>query len=426
MVVKKSSKKIVTANENRLRTNIIFFNVIVLIGFGFLMDTPKEIIMGLHKIITTKDTLITDYIMIGGIGATFVNAGLLMLIFTLILKYYKITINGTSYAALFIVAGFSMFGKNIVNVWPIVLGVFLYSKVQKEKFSKYIYIAIFGTALAPMFTEILFFEGFNLFFRIPLAISLSIMIGFFLPALSTHFLKVHQGYNLYNVGFTAGIIGTVFMAILKSYGFSTKSALIWSTGNNELFAGLLYFMFSVMIMIGIYIDRHKLLSRLKATWKYSGRLVTDLITLEGTSITLINMGLLGIFATSYILLINGDLNGPTMGGILTICGFGAFGKNLKNIPPIFLGVALGAWTSVWEINDPAVQLAALFATSLAPISGQFGILFGILAGFIHSSVVLTVGTLHGGLNLYNNGFSAGIVAAVIVPIIEVFRKDETD
>jgi hypothetical protein len=30
---------------------------------------------------------------------------------------------------------------------------------------------------------------------------------------------------------------------------------------------------------------------------------------------------------------------------------------------------------------------------------------------------LSVGYLHAGLNLYNNGFAAGIVAAVLVPVI---------
>jgi len=30
---------------------------------------------------------------------------------------------------------------------------------------------------------------------------------------------------------------------------------------------------------------------------------------------------------------------------------------------------------------------------------------------------MTVGSLHAGLNLYNNGFAAGIVASVLVPVI---------
>ena len=68
-------------------------------------------------------------------------------------------------------------------------------------------------------------------------------------------------------------------------------------------------------------------------------------------------------------------------------------------------------------GDPSIQLAALFGTTLAPIAGRFGWHWGIVAGFIHSSAAQSVGVLHAGLNLYNNGFAAGIVAAVLVPVI---------
>ncbi len=73
------------------------------------------------------------------------------------------------------------------------------------------------------------------------------------------------------------------------------------------------------------------------------------------------------------------------------------------------------------MTDPALQLAALFGTGLAPFAGRFGWGGGILAAFIHMSVVLNVGGLHGGLNLYNNGFSAGIVAMILLPIFERLR-----
>ena len=111
-----------------------------------------------------------------------------------------------------------------------------------------------------------------------------------------------------------------------------------------------------------------------------------------------------------------------MGGILTIIGFGAFGKHLRNVVPVIGGVYLGSLVKVWNIYDPSVQLAALFGTALAPISGQFGWQYGVLVGFLHSSMALNTGILHGGLNLYNNGFSAGILALIIVPVIETFKK----
>ena len=43
---------------------------------------------------------------------------------------------------------------------------------------------------------------------------------------------------------------------------------------------------------------------------------------------------------------------------------------------------------------------------------------GLLAGYLHSSVALNVGIVYGGMNLYNNGFAGGIVAILLVPVIQ--------
>jgi len=64
-----------------------------------------------------------------------------------------------------------------------------------------------------------------------------------------------------------------------------------------------------------------------------------------------------------------------------------------------------------------MQIAGLFGTTLAPISGVFGWPFGILAGLLHSAVVQYSGAVVGGVNLYNNGFSGGLVALVLYPIL---------
>jgi hypothetical protein len=82
-----------------------------------------------------------------------------------------------------------------------------------------------------------------------------------------------------------------------------------------------------------------------------------------------------------------------------------------------VGVALGAYGMKHTPNYPSLQLAGLFGTTLAPIAGHFGPLFGILAGFIHSALVLQTGGPVAGLNLYNNGFSGGLIAIVLYPTI---------
>ena len=151
-------------------------------------------------------------------------------------------------------------------------------------------------------------------------------------------------------------------------------------------------------------------------------LVSRNTAITGFGATLINMAITGLMAIAYILFVGGDLNGPTIGGILTVIGFGAFGKHPRNILPIFGGIYLATLSKTVAANDAVMVLAALLGTTLAPIAGKYGWFWGVTAGFIHCSAVQSVVVLHGGLNLYNNGFAAGIVAAVLIPVIEMAKE----
>jgi hypothetical protein len=394
-----------------------------LIIFGFIIDSARNIIKGLRRILQEPDILITDYIGVGGMGASFVNAGLVALISILILYMLKINITGAATSAIWLMTGFSLFGKNIFNIWFIIAGVWLYSRYQKDKFSKYIFIAMFGTSLAPLVTQVMFSTGLPKIVSIPLGIIIGLGVGFVLPPLGAYLMRVHQGFNLYNVGFTAGIVGTMTISVFKSYGLEVEQRFVWTSGNNIILGSFLSILFLSMIILSLIIDKN-VYKKYMNLFNYTGRLVSDFIILEGFAPALFNMGVNGTFATAYVILAGGDLNGPTIGGVFTIVGFSAFGKHLKNMLPIFAGVFLGSITKTWAINDPSILMAALFGTTLAPIAGTFGWKWGIIAGFLHSSVVLNVGFLHGGVNLYNNGFSGGIVAATLIPIIEALRKDE--
>ena len=336
-----------------------------------------------------------------------------------IVKLSHASISGPTIACVFLMSGFSMFGKNIANIWPIILGVYLFSRFQDENFSKYVYIALYGTALSPMITAVAI-EAVGFWAKLIAVMLFGTIIGFLLPPLATYCLRVHQGYNLYNVGFAAGLVGTLLVSVMKSFGFEISTTLMWTYENDWRVVAYILLLSLTLLLTGLFSVKNK--SDIRRIYRHSGRLVADFIILDGLPVTLFNMGTLGIAATAYILLTGGTINGATLGGILTIIGFGAFGKHLRNILPIMGGVYLGSLVKTWNVNDPSVQLGALFGTSLAPISGQFGWQYGVLVGFLHSSMVLNTGILHGGLNLYNNGFSAGILALIIVPVIETFKK----
>ncbi|NLG81626.1 MAG: DUF1576 domain-containing protein [Bacilli bacterium] len=157
-------------------------------------------------------------------------------------------------------------------------------------------------------------------------------------------------------------------------------------------------------------------------FKETGKLMSDYLSKYGFSITMINMGFTGLLSLGYVLLVGGKLNGPVTGAILVVIGFSAMGKHPKNVFPILLGVGIGAVTKIWNINDTSIILAALFGTSLAPLAGEFGFFVGLVASYIHLSVTVNVVSLHGGLNLYNNGFASGLVVAFLYPIIRTFSR----
>jgi hypothetical protein len=138
------------------------------------------------------------------------------------------------------------------------------------------------------------------------------------------------------------------------------------------------------------------------------------------------MALTGGLGLAYVLAVGADLNGPTMGGILAMTGFGAAGKHPANTAPVMLGVWLGTLWQPGAAAEPALVLAALFGTTLAPVAGRFGGFWAAVAGFLHLAAALAVGENASGLNLYNNGFAAGIVAAVLVPALRARRRGGAD
>lgn len=144
------------ALSDRCKLFVLSFYAASFIVFGFLIDTPEAILRGMIDIITTRGALLTDYIGIGGMGAAFVNAGLLALSASFVYYLSGTEITGASVACVILVLGFGLFGKNVLNIWSIVIGVMLYSKFRNEPFSLYINTAFLGTALAPIFSEILF------------------------------------------------------------------------------------------------------------------------------------------------------------------------------------------------------------------------------------------------------------------------------
>lgn len=388
---------------------------------AFILDSPMEILTGLKKIILSPDILISDYVEIGGIGASLINSALTSLFALFILVFIGVKPNGSTIMSLWLICGFSFFGKNIFNIWPIIIGVYLYSRYQKEPFLNYSLVAMLSTTLAPTVSQLSFTNYFSKPIGIILGYIIGILTGFILAPISSHCIKVHNGYNLYNVGFSAGIYATLLMAILRALGIEFESRMLWNTESNFIFAILLLILSIYLIILGIY-KNSSINKDFLSLIKQPGRLVSDFYISFGNT-CYFNMGILCLLSTILVLSLKSNLNGPTIAGIFTIVGFGAFGKHPVNVIPIIIGAILGALINISPINSPSLILSILFSTALAPVAGKFGYKIGILAGFLHVNMVTNIGYLHGGLNLYNNGLAAGFVAMILIPVINVFKEE---
>ena len=411
---------------NKLKGNELklfcIFTMILLFIISFSVSSPAQIVEGMITIVLSRDTLITDYFELASYGAAFFNAALVMGMAIGMLHRLKMPFTGLSMAVIFINVGFALFGKNPINVLPIVIGTWLYAKMHKAPMNRYIYTALFGSCLSPLVTEMGYLLPFSASINFVLAIVIGIFIGFILPPLAMHTASMHMGYNLLNMGFAAGLLAFVIVCVLSSIGLACNSVHIWKEGRPIALVIGLYAYFLLTALLGFWLNG-KSFKGLMHLLRHPGRAVADFVMMDGEGATLINMGLVGAFSVTYILLIKGDLSGPVIGAILTAYGFGAFGVHIRNYPPVLLGVFLSTFINNYTPDTPGIQLAAVFASGLAPIAGQFGPIAGIIAGMLHAAVVMCSGALYGGLNLYNNGFSTGLVAIIMVPMIESFMKN---
>lgn len=389
---------------------------------GLLLDDPGNILPGLYRIITMQDLLITDYVYIAGPGAALINAAAVTIITVCLIKFSRNHFNGFSLVEIGLMAGFSLFGKNFVNIWPIIFGTWLYARYQKEPFSKHVTVALLATSLAPLVS----YMGLGSIHKsIPLGVFSGIVVGFLLPSLSAYTYKVQNGMNLYNMGFACGLLAMMIVPILTAFGDTPDSALYWAQGYNLPFGLAIGGLCLALIMLGLTatgVPAWAVWAGYRRLLHTTGRSPSDYLRMFGPGPVLVNTGVNGIAGILYILIVGGSLNGPTLGGIFTIMGFSAFGKHLCNIVPVMIGVALGAYGMHQTPDYPSLQLAGLFGTTLAPIAGHFGWPYGILAGFIHSALVLQTGGPVAGLNLYNNGFSGGLIAMVFYPIVTAIGK----
>ena len=408
-----------------------------------------QLIPGFLTICSRPSQFTMDYFELGTLGGAFLNTAMVALACCLMLKISNAKCNGLTVAAYWLTVGFATFGMTFTNIWPFFFGTWVYSRIKKVKFGTVANMAMFSTALAPFASELMVrYPGLEAHGFTPAgvlgAIALGIFVGCVMPPLIAHIPTFHLGFDLYSAGPAAGFLAFLLYCILyRSPGIEVPTNTHLGEGYKAFVNCFFFLVFLLCILTGIWMDKTSL-HRYTKLLKHHGH-KTDFTSEFGIPVTLINMGIYGFFILLYYNLVHGfvfadgavtftaaKFTGATMGAIMCMFAFVAQGAQPATVFPVAVGYAIASLlpfgaayfglveTQNWNLCTQAILVGMCFASGLAPISGKYGFLAGAAAGALHATLVMSVPLWHGGFCLYNGGFTDGVVAFLLVPVLDRF------
>ena len=460
MIRKNKNEAIRTRDDARMSCYMLFLSCYFLLCSLAAMLILKEenFFSSLFKLLLSPSRLVTDYFALGSIAATFFNVGICGLIANALIRFSRLPITATAFAAYLLVVAHGFYGLNFLNLWLPMLGVLLFCLVRHRPISENAHIMLFATALAPFVSDLLFAYplpdrdalGFSVI-GLVLSCLLCVFSGFFAPALLPGTTAMHRGYNMYKAGLALGLLGLFLYSFLYPSLGIKEPALSLTAGMHTprlfsaegIFAeGCLLILFAITLLFGFILN--------KKTFRGYGALMrasgygTDFYHLHGVGLCLVNFGVYGASLLVYFnlvfalpLLIPGlpaavCFTGPTVGVIFAALSFCADGQNVRNVAPIALGYfalfAVCAAFSLllgrpvaWTLGTQSYVNGFAFATGLCPFAGKYGKRFGTLAGFLCATICTVTDEMHGGFVLYNGGFTAGLTALILICLLDFYH-----
>ncbi len=412
--------------------------------------TGSLLAVDFYRILTSPCPLVTDYFGVGSMPATFLNAGLCGLTMWAFMALLPGPSHVNTLAGYFLVISHAFYGLNFLNMWPCFFASFLYLKLNHLDFNENLHICMFTTCFSPFVSELLFRYTLDEWYPglvkvtgggVFLTICFVFVVAFVAPAILPGSKAWHKGYNLYNGGLAFGMLGFLMYNLLyRTMGVRAPAAPLFvnplydSVDRSYFFFGHGFFLllFSACVAAGFLLNGWSFrgLSLLFTDTGYQSNFARK----YGMPLCLINIGIYGMFFLLYLDIVtfytNGaGFTGPTFGVIFASLTFTAMGQHPRNVWPILLGyplLSMFAWAfniqlageASWTISSQAYINSVAFATGLCPLVGRYGAKAGVAAGFLCASLCTATSALHGGLMLYNGGFTAGVTALILLPILE--------
>lgn len=399
-----------------------------------------EMLNGLKAIYTTPGKVVTDYFRVGGVSATFANVFIVGLFCCLLYQLPGAPLNSLSFFAFSLTLGFCFWGMNLLNVIACALGVVLYCAVKREPLGKNVNFMLFATGIAPIVTEMFLryptaevVHGYTVA-SVILGVCVGIFIGFFTPAGCAYAPNAHKGFCLYSAALPLGMMAFFLKALLYTMrGVALPAAASGFEARPVVFYGFFGSLFVICLILGLW----------KNGWSFRGygKLLkasghkTDFSAEFGPALSLMNIGIFGLFIMLYYTLVGGELNGVTCGLVLCMVCTAVAGSHPGNVWPIMVGYVVMSFVAealfVGEgfnkaINAQAILIGMCYANGMSPMAGKYGWWAGTIAGMLHYILVVCVPDLHGGYLLYNGGFTACLVAILFVPALERFCKTKEE
>ena len=400
---------------------------------AFCMPDRADMLPGLWRIVSSPTLSSTNFFSLGGYAATFLNMGLVGLICTALYLLPGDKPNHAATLVTILTTGFGSWGIHIVNMWPTILGVVLHCIVKKEKLGAHTNSMLFSTGLAPFLSELIVryhnpeVGGFTPAGLLA-ALVVGLFAGFFLPAGLDNSPRIHKGFALYSAALPVGMTAFLLYAILyKAPGVAVPGAVSeLHVADPVIVNGFCLILFSSLILVSILMG---------TTWRDYWRLLTDpeqivnFSAAYGNGPMLMNVGAFGLYILFYYNIIGAEFNGVTFGVIFCMLSTCNSGSHPGNIWPITLGYSMASQLFqriaplvggdyVQYLNSQAIIVGLCYANGLSPISDKYGWFYGFLAAMAHFCMVTTVPQLHGGMCLYNGGFTAALVCLLMIPALE--------
>lgn len=422
-----------------LRLLFAFFSLALIVGAVVLHDRA-EMFRGMWTITSGTVKIATNTFSVGGYAGSFLSAGLVCLACCLLFFLPQAKANAGSVIGFLLTMGFAFWGLNILNMWFGILGVLLYCLVKREAPGKHVNAMLFSTALAPLYSDLLFrypnatAHGFT-WPGLGLAVIVGIVVGFLFPIGLPHSPNMHKGYSIYSAALPVGILSFFLRTILYSLPGANLNDLTVS-GSAEEASLLIANVFSIAVFAICILAAFLMGCKPKDYWnlmKDSGHGV-DFAQKYGNATFLMNVGVYGMFIMLYYNLIGASFNAVALGCVFCMLASCCSGAHPRNVLPIMVGYVLisalfGAIVGeefTLGINSQTIVIGLCFANALAPVSGRYGFICGIIAAMLHYCIVSYVPILHGGFLLYNGGFTACIVCMLLIPVLESFLKTKDE